>query len=605
MPEDPLTGNPERGPRPGLRWPVVLAAVGLFGVVVWILGSGAQSRGPDEILPDLDVTTSLTAPDTVPDGEGAAGGEPSPIPEGPLTLRDGLNRVRGVAAAPDGSVWTATDGGVIRWNPETGDFHAFVSGEELPDTGVAGVVIGSTGTVWIGSPGWIARWDGAWTRFAAPPEFDRPLAVGPDGVVWWGSSEGAAIGSFDGAEWEVFRDVVPLGSESMAVAPDGTVWTATASTDDTHDGVVAYDGSGWVAHGEDEGLPGSIGGSVTVTPDGTLWVGSMGAAADRQPGGGVARFDGSGWTVFTVDDGLVSDNSDVASGPDGTVWAVALDGLARFDGSAWESFPDTAGFGFGAVVDGSGELWAPAADPGGGIKGFDGTTTRRLAMSAVEVVDADAGEEGVPPGVQSDLPNDARLDFLATVCDEEGEGTCERQGHFLDPQDPTHGTAVWAAGLPFHIRQGFVNRGDEPLGDGFDLVVSITRLDGPETEDGAFALDQTYRFHTDYVLSGMSVKCGPGYWDQTDPQPCEWYVHDFPDGLPPGRYEIWVEWQAPCSAWLDLGLAAVCDDPDEVSSLFASSVNMPFYGESYREDVTQPFDPHVYPEEITKGVTGS
>jgi hypothetical protein len=103
----------------------------------------------------------------------------------------------------------------------------------------------------------------------------------------------------------------------------------------------------------------------------------------------------------------------------------------------------------------------------------------------------------------------------------------------------------------------------------------------------------------------MAVKCGPGYWDQTDPQPCEWFVHDFPDGLPPGRYEIWVEWQAPCAAWLGLGLADVCGDPDEVTGLFATSVNMPFYGPGYWEDQTEPFDPYVYPEEITKGAAAS
>ncbi|MCB2223595.1 MAG: hypothetical protein KQH83_05405 [Actinobacteria bacterium] len=570
--------------------------------MVWAVGSGAQTTGGTE-EPDLGPATSLTPPDpAVLEGETIGLSEPSPIPEGPLTLRDGLNRVRGVAAAPDGSLWAATDGGVIRWNPDTGAFHTFVSGEELPDTGVAGVVIGSNGTVWIGSPGWIARWDGAWTRYAAPSGFDHPLAVEDGGVVWWGSGDGGVIGSFDGARWEVFHDVVPMGSESMAIAPDGTVWAATASTDDTHDGVVAYDGSGWVVHAAAEGLPGPIGGSVTVTPDGTLWVGSMGGAADRRPGGGIARFDGSGWTVYTADDGLVSDNAAVASGRDGTVWAVALEGLARFDGSQWESFPGTAGFGFGAVVDPSGVLWAPAADPGGGIKGFDGTATRRWVMQAVETADGDPGDAGAAREVRSDPPDDARLDFLATVCDPVSEdSSCRREGHFLDPEDASRGTTAWLAGLPFHIRQGFVHRGDEPLGAGYDLAVSVTRLVGPEPDDGTFELGTTYRFHTDYVVDGMAVKCGPAYWEQTDPQPCEWFVHDFPDGLPPGRYEIWVEWEAPCSAWLDLGLAAVCDDPDEVSALFASSVNMPFYGPGYRDDAAEGLEEQVYPDEVTKG----
>ncbi len=65
-------------------------------------------------------------------------------------------------------------------------------------------------------------------------------------------------------------------------------------------------------------------------------------------------------------------------------------------------------------------------------------------------------------------------------------------------------------------------------------------------------------------------------------QTCEWFVHDFPDGLPPGRYDIWAMWLAPCRAWQDLGLSETCDDPALVTSMFAGSVNMPFDGAGYR-----------------------
>jgi hypothetical protein len=60
--------------------------------------------------------------------------------------------------------------------------------------------------------------------------------------------------------------------------------------------------------------------------------------------------------------------------------------------------------------------------------------------------------------------------------------------------------------------------------------------------------------------------------------------------LPAGRYDIWVEWYAPCSAWQDLGLAEACADPGEVSSRFAASVNMPFYSDAYPEGQPAPFD---------------
>ncbi len=600
--EDHLGDDPERGSGADLRWLVVLAAVGVFGVVVWALGSGGwTASGEDEIPPDIEGMTSLTSPPVVVRGDGET--RPTAIPPGRLRRSERLNRVQRVAIAPDGSLWAATDGGMIRWNLTTGVATVFDAGQELPDTGVAGVVIGADGTVWAGSPGWIGRWDGAWTRFSTPEAFERPLAVAADGVVWWGSSGTGTIGRFDGSEWEVFEGVVSLGSESVAIAPDGTAWVATASAGDIHDGVEAFSDSEWDRFGTGDGLPGPIGGSVAVAADGTLWVGSMGSASDRQPGGGVAHYDGSAWSVFTVDDGLVSNNVTVASGPDGTVWAVAPEGLSRFDGSGWTTFPDVIGFGFGAAVDGSGVVWAPAADLGGGVKGFDGVATRRLVIGPAIAVDADPAAGAAPSAleVRSDLPDSARLDALATPCDGVGEDACYRDGRIIDPQDPSHGSGVWAAGEPFYIRQGFVNGGEDLLGAGFDVAVFVTRRAGPFIDDATFVLNRTYRFHSDYLVRGVAAECGTGYWDQTDPQSCEWFVHDFPDGLPPGRYDIWVEWQAPCAAWLGLGLTDACYDPEEVAVLFASSTDMPFYGPGYWEGVTLPFDPFAFPESITRG----
>ena len=72
---------------------------------------------------------------------------------------------------------------------------------------------------------------------------------------------------------------------------------------------------------------------------------------------------------------------------------------------------------------------------------------------------------------------------------------------------------------------------------------------------------------------------------------------------PPGRFDIWVEWYAPCSAWLGLELTTDCADPTEVLSLFSSSVNMPFHGVDFGEGGSPPFDPYTEAEPITRGPT--
>ena len=53
-------------------------------------------------------------------------------------------------------------------------------------------------------------------------------------------------------------------------------------------------------------------------------------------------------------------------------------------------------------------------------------------------------------------------------------------------------------------------------------------------------------------------------------------VHDFPEGLPEGRYDLWVTWEAPCRYWQDIAFTEGCEDPDEVLSLFSAGVNSPF-----------------------------
>jgi len=176
----------------------------------------------------------------------------------------------------------------------------------------------------------------------------------------------------------------------------------------------------------------------------------------------------------------------------------------------------------------------------------------------------DDGDGPLPLGTIDDVPNADRLDFLFDL------GPF-RDAHWLDPQDPNMGSGVWTAGRPFHVREGFINNGVEPLGDGFDVVLYVTRLEGGADEP-------TYRYTSDYVLRGTSDRCGPTYETQKGPVTCEWFVHDFPEGLPEGRFAIWAVWEAPCWTWIDLGLTDSCQDPDEVISLFSSGFDAPYTG---------------------------
>lgn len=191
-----------------------------------------------------------------------------------------------------------------------------------------------------------------------------------------------------------------------------------------------------------------------------------------------------------------------------------------------------------------------------------------------DVAGALAGDDGsgpLPLGAVDTVPNEDRLDFLFEL------PGCFRDAHWIDPENPNRGSGVWTAGRPFHVREGFVNNGAQPLGEGFDVVLYVTRL--------GTGREPTYRYASDYVLRGTTDRCGPAYRTQSEPETCEWFVHEFPDGLPQGRFAIWALWEAPCRAWVDLGLAYSCAEPDGVVSLFASGFDAPYglSGPNYEE----------------------
>ena len=194
-----------------------------------------------------------------------------------------------------------------------------------------------------------------------------------------------------------------------------------------------------------------------------------------------------------------------------------------------------------------------------------------------DFADALPGDDGngpLPLGSIDEVPNADRLSFLFEFCDPE----CNRDAHWMDPDYPEMGSGIWTANRPFHVREGFINDRATPLGEGFDVVLYVSRSDGaPDVP--------IYRYTSDYVLQGRSDRCGPTYKTQRSPVTCEWFVHDFPKGLPAGRWAIWAVWEAPCWAWFDLNLIHPCQDPDEVISLFSSGVDAPFgpSGPSYTE----------------------
>jgi type II secretory pathway pseudopilin PulG len=237
--------------------------------------------------------------------------------------------------------------------------------------------------------------------------------------------------------------------------------------------------------------------------------------------------------------------------------------------------------------------------------------------------------QALPPGAEPipgdplgsptpiDVPPDtARLDFLFT----EGallrgqRGTAYREAAFVHPVEALKIHHFWLAGRPFHIRHGFANADDEPVAldgpaiPGFDLRLFVTRRKGPPLGDGSFVVGQTYQFRADYRLRDMSDRCGPLSPGNDLPAatPCDMFVHDFPDGLPPGTYDFWLEWRAPCTAWVP-GKEELCGGFNLALDLFVSQATISFMSDDFFEDPViglatasfdWPFEPWDYAEPL-------
>ncbi|MGB9358252.1 MAG: two-component regulator propeller domain-containing protein [Acidimicrobiia bacterium] len=388
---------------PALAVGFAAAAFVLIGGVVWLLGHGG-SEVVEEPMPTT-TTTSASVPDVlVPVAVNALPDSSAPAP---------IDEISGVSVA-DGSLWVATDGGMVRWDIEDRSAEVFTpdSGLPLVEGGLGTVVVAPDGEIWASS--WtqdVVMFDGArWTephgydqvdivnpRCVAGEECRNPItamAIGPDNLVSLAVGPETLL-QFDGTAWNVtpVSDVETHGdgadawATDIAVASDGTLWIASWEE------LLRYDGTRWDRFAAADGLPAGAINSVAVAPNGDIWVGTT-DDSEGEAAGGVARFDGDDWNTFDEGDGLYANAvTAMTVGPDGIVWTVhagtdapatsterATGGLSRFDGETWSPTAIAnvgAGFGWGgAAVDDSGTLWVSSRWGVVGIGGAEAVVLR-------------------------------------------------------------------------------------------------------------------------------------------------------------------------------------------------------------------------------------
>ena len=322
--------------------------------------------------------------------------------------------VRHIAQSEDGRLWFATEAGVATLNPTTQRWQLFTEEDGLPSSQVQALALHPDGSLWVGTrEGLAVGVDDHFTPFNS--DDIRELAIEPNGTVWFitdetiyrvqdgqpqvidppqvsqvydvlatdagfwlAADEGVAF--FDGTQgvngrWQQFSSgEVGLPGDrvtALGIAEDGTVWASSellaadpglssglyGSYTIPHNYLSQFDGQRWQAalRPTVNGLLHPVVTSITSTPDGAVWLASL---------GGVNRFDGQAWQQFTTLDGLPAHEVYQLLPVGDTVWAVTKGGLAQFNsaGQRWQSFAEVGGWTNAEAVrlaaDAGGTLWA-------------------------------------------------------------------------------------------------------------------------------------------------------------------------------------------------------------------------------------------------------
>jgi signal transduction histidine kinase len=243
-------------------------------------------------------------------------------------LRDGLpgSWVRDVAQSADGYLWTATLGGVGRYDgARVARISAERPFERASDT--IAVFEGPEGAMWVvpsnGDPVCV-RGEAVFECFPQGqrlPAGSRLLAAHRDaeGTVWLVARDG--LYQWSGGRLTAVRgaDRLPL-ERATAVLRDrrGRLWVGSL------DGLFVKQGDAFLVHaGPGGAFTRSVSG-IFETPGGRLWIAGAGA-------GRLLRIEGAETTVYTEADGLPHVRQrQILEDRDGNVWIASDDGLIRF-----------------------------------------------------------------------------------------------------------------------------------------------------------------------------------------------------------------------------------------------------------------------------------
>ena len=241
--------------------------------------------------------------------------------------------VYGLAADSDGWLWIGTfqpgAKALVRYNPRTGEKQLYPPSQQPPRFAIDELECDRGGNVWVAGPRGVMRWTpGAKTI--------EPVPLPGDGAAVSAirsTPQGLFVSSKNGLyiqQGQVHRLLtVADGLKdnfvlSLTVAPDGALWLGYFSASGITRVEVKENQVELRHFTTDNGLPGNVIYSQFFDASGRHWVGTD---------NGVAVLEGNRWIRYDTSDGLVWNDCNshaFLAEADGTVWFGTSGGLARF-----------------------------------------------------------------------------------------------------------------------------------------------------------------------------------------------------------------------------------------------------------------------------------
>lgn len=319
-----------------------------------------------------------------------------------------VSRESTITVGSDGLVWfTEADTPRIAQIASDGA----ISETRIPGAdGFGGLAPGTNGTVWVGdglnkSIDRISS-DGSIAKFSTGEYLPGPLAIGPDGVIWFAEESRNKIGRMKlgqtAADFKITEFSIPTQSsypKGMAIASDGTVWFTEAG------------GLGRIASGNltELHLPMNHAASgITVGLDRAIWF-----TEDN----GIGRLAADGEIHEMPTPTRDSGPSGIVVGPDGDLWFAesAANKLGRItpDGDILEiALPTPLSSPKDLVAVSNGTLWF--TEPGSGKIGMMQVTPRKNVAIVFACSTSDCGASGM--GLDLTRPEDLRVARVYENC---------------------------------------------------------------------------------------------------------------------------------------------------------------------------------------------